>query len=177
MRQQLQYASHLLVIGILALAACRGGASAMTQGMILRASASAVIVEPLDINKTADLQFGRAFFSPNANTITVAPDGTRTASDSAILGPGDSVTAACFLLYGVPNNAFHIFPPHPNRATLTNGAQTITVDAFTCSIPTNRGRLGSDGLATFTFGATVHLNAAQAPGWYTGTFLVSVNYE
>ena len=176
MRQLLQYARYLVIMGMLALAAGRGCASSGATASA-GAAAGVRIVIPLDINKTADLRFGRLFYSNNANTVTVAPDGTRTASDDAILGEGDPVSAAAFLLHGHPNDTFHVFTPDSHN-TMTNGVQTVTVSDFTCSIKTSHnGTLGSDGMFTFTYGATVHLNAGQSPGWYTGTFDVAVNYE
>jgi len=162
---------YIVIIGILILIA--GQVFAAAAG----AAAAAGVIEPLDINKTADLRFGRVFYSAAAHTITVAPDGTRIASDNAILGDGDPVSAAAFLLHGQPGDTFHIFPP-PKTITLTNGAQSLLITDFTCSIKTsNNGVLGSDGMFLFTYGATAYIDAGQAPGLYTGTFTIAVNYQ
>jgi len=171
-----RHSRFIFIIGIFILAAGLGQADSMSRAAS-QGGASVAVIEPLAINKTADLKFGRVFFSTSAQTVTVAPDGTRSASNNAILGDGDPVSAAAFLLRGQPGDTFHVFQPPPT-ITMTNGTQNITVSNFVCSIKTsNNGVLGSDGLYKFTYGATVNINAGQSPGWYTGTFLVAVNYQ
>ncbi len=63
----------------------------------------------------------------------------------------------------------------PSSATLTSGGNTMTVDTYTDdagATPTLPG--GSD---TFNVGATLNVGADQAKGSYSGTFLVTVNYD
>jgi len=175
MRQLRLTARYLIIVVLLALAAGRGYAN-LTRATAGTA-ANATVVVPLDINKLADLQFGRAFFSANAHTITVAPDDSRTASDNTILGEGDPVSAATFLLVGEPNSGFHIYTPGPIALRNPDTQMTITVDSFTFNTSTSHSRLGSNGRFTVTMGATAHIKAAQPSGWYTASFTFSIHYE
>ncbi len=106
-----------------------------------------------------------------AGTVTVTPAGARSSVDVDLLG--GIPAAASFDATGASDATYSI--TLPSSATLTSGANTMTIDSFTDDAgasPTLPG--GSD---TFNVGATLNVGATQAAGTYSGTFSVTVNYN
>ena len=57
--------------------------------------------------------------------------------------------------------------------TLTSGSDTMTLSAFTSDVASAL----SGGAETFNVGATLAVGINQSTGAYTGTYLVTVNYN
>ncbi|MFQ5618409.1 MAG: DUF4402 domain-containing protein [Rhodospirillales bacterium] len=132
---------------------------------------TATILEPISISSSADLDFGTMLTTGTAGTVTVTPAGARSSVNVDLFGGIPS--AASFDVTGEPGAAYAI--TLPSSATLTSGGNTMTVDTYTHdagAAPTLPG--GSD---TFNVGATLNVGGAQAPGTYSGTFDVTVNYN
>ena len=86
---------------------------------------------------------------------------------------GGTPAASSFDVTGEPGQVYSI--TLPSSATLTSGANTMTVDTFTHDSGATPSLVaGSD---TFNVGATLNVGAAQAAGSYSGTFAVTVNYN
>jgi hypothetical protein len=146
------------------------------------ATAAATIITPIAINKTVDMNFGNVAASGALGTVVLAPGGGRTPAGGVTLpATAGTVAAASFTVTGQANFTYSITLP-VGASTISNGVQTMTVNAFT-SNPTPTGLL-TLGTETLTVGATLNVAANQAAGTYTsgaaggsGPFTVTVNYN
>ncbi|WP_343305613.1 DUF4402 domain-containing protein [Chitinophaga niabensis] len=142
------------------------------------ATATATIVTPISITKTADMNFGNvAVRSSTAGSVILTPAGARTTTGGVTLPANNgTVAAAAFTIGGTGNYTYSITLPSTDL-TITSGANTMTVNAFT-SNPSAVGTLSS-GSQTLTVGATLNVSAAQPAGTYVSTvpFDVTVNYN
>jgi uncharacterized protein DUF4402 len=98
----------------------------------------------------------------------------RTPGGGASLGSGAAVTAAAFTVSGQGSATYAI--TLPASATVTSGANTMTVNGFT-SNPAGTGTLSGAGSQNLLVGATLNVGASQATGTYSGTFDVTVTYN
>jgi len=141
------------------------------------ATTSATIITPIAISKSVDMNFGNVAVSPTvAGTVLLTPANTRTAGGGVTLpAVGGTVSAAKFTVTGVAGSTYSI--SLPASVSLVNGANTMTVNAFT-STPTSTGTL-TGGTQDILVGATLNVAAAQAAGLYTNTtgLVVTVNYN
>jgi len=141
------------------------------------ASTSATIITPIAITKTTDMNFGNVAVSPTlAGTVQLATTSARTAGGGATLpAVTGTVSAAKFNVTGLAGSTYSI--SLPASITLTNGGNTMTVNAFT-STPTPTGTL-TGGTQDILVGATLNVSAAQAAGLYTNAtgLVVTVNYN
>jgi hypothetical protein len=141
------------------------------------ATATATIVAPIAITKTTDMNFGNVAVNASAGTVILAPDGTRTTSGGVTLPATiGTVAAAAFNVTGTAGYTYTIVITGA-PLTVTSGANTMTVTAFT-STPVSPGTLVA-GNNALTVGATLNVAGSQAPGIYvSGTpFTVTVNYN
>jgi len=128
---------------------------------------------------TADLSFG-AFAAGTGGTVTVSPQGARSASGDVTLMTGGQFaqgSSASIDLTGAPNAAYQITLPADGEVTLT-GSQggSMAVSSFT-SAPSGEGQLNSSGTQTLYVGATLQVGNSQAAGTYTGNFNVTVVFQ
>ena len=144
------------------------------------ASASATIITPITIVKNVDMNFGNVAVSASlAGTVVLAPAGTRTtggAGGVTLPSTTGTVAGADFTVSGQGSYTYAI--TLPSSATLSNGTNTMTVNAFT-SVPSVTGTLTSGGTQDLKVGATLNVSAAQAAGLYTNAtgVPVTVNYN
>jgi hypothetical protein len=138
------------------------------------------VVEPIGIQRVADLRFGR-IMQPTANgTMILSPTGaitetggvtgqTSTPQDFNGRGPG------AFAVFGDANRRFVLFMP--NFTNISNGSSTMRVDQFTVNpVVVGLRRFDANGYAPLIVGARLNINANQAVGTYTGTYEVTVLY-
>lgn len=135
------------------------------------ASAFAKVISPIAIAKTTDLNFGTIITGAPGN-VTVSPAGVLAFTGVTVVSPNPNVSAAQFNVTGEPSTAYSILPIA--ATTITNGAQTMTVDSFTSTPPT--GLLSAGGAQSLSVGAKLNVAANQAVGNYAGTFSVTVAY-
>ena len=141
------------------------------------ASVSVNLITPITITKTVDMNFGNVAVSASPGTVVLAPAGTRTLTGGITLPVvTGTVTAASFTVTGSTTYTFSISLPS-SPLTITSGANTMTVSAFT-SNPSTTGTLAA-GTATLSVGATLNVGASQPAGAYTSAtpFSVTVNYN
>ena len=147
------------------------------KGVSATATATGIIIKPISIKKTVDMNFGNVAVNKNAGTVVLAPAGTRSATGGVTL-PATSGTfaAAEFTITGAEGYTYSITLP-PAATTVTSGSDNMTVDAFT-SNPDGTGTL-TGGTQTLKVGATLNVGANQAAGTYTSAtpFTVTVNYN
>ena len=143
------------------------------------ATATAVIVTPIAITKTADMNFGNVAVSATAGTVVLTPAGGRTATGGVTLpASAGTVAAASFSVSGTGSYTYSITLPGTNLVLTRNtGTETMNVNAFT-SAPSGTGALTA-GAQTLTVGATLNVAGSQVAGTYvSGTpFTVTVNYN
>jgi hypothetical protein len=156
--------SAFVVLGLASLAPRTGHAANAS------ASASANIIQAIAISKTADMNFGSIVPGSSAATVVLGTNGAVTST----LTTTGSRAAAAFNVTGGANTAYSI--TLPTSVSLSNGAQTMTVNNFTSSIGTS-GTIAAGGSQAFNVGATLNVGANQTSGAYTGNFTVTVDYN
>jgi hypothetical protein len=132
-------------------------------------SASATIAQPIAVSETTSLNFGTVTTSASAGTAVVSTASGLTTT-GGVAAFGGTPSAAAYSVTGEGSSAFTV--SLPTTATISSGANTMTVDTFTH----NAGAALSGGSATFNVGATLNVGANQPSGAYTGTYTVTVNY-
>ena len=145
------------------------------------ASATAVIITPIAISKTVDMNFGNVAVSASTSGTVVlsTASGRTTGGSGGVTLPSTTgtVAAASFNVTGQASYTYAI--TLPTSATLSDGAShTMNVGTFT-SNPSSTGTLSSGGAQTLLVGATLSVSAAQAAGTYTSSTAVpvTVNYN
>lgn len=139
------------------------------------AEASAKIVEPLQITKTADLKFGNIAAGPTAGQVDMSITDVRTATGGVtLIAAGNVSNAAAFDIIGAPDASFTI--SLPSSILIASGANDMVVDNFVSSLGATSA-LDATGAASLKVGASLNVGANQAVGLYTGTFDVTVAYN
>ena len=151
------------------------------------ASATAVVLQPIAVSKAADLVFGNLV--AGNGVVTVATDGARTRSGTAVLPTGVAAAAARFDVTGAGNNTFSIDYTGSDTVLTDASANTMAVDWITEAVATATGTGKTDettdaatgtlssGAAYIFVGAKLTVGAAQAAGTYTGVVKVTVAYN
>jgi hypothetical protein len=142
------------------------------------ATTSAIVITPIAISKTVDMNFGNIAVSPiNSGTVIMTPAGSRSKTGGVTLpAVAGTVTAASFNVTGLGTSTYAI--TLPGTITLTgNPSGTMTVDNFV-SNPSGTGALTA-GAQVLSVGGTLNVDAAQTAGTYTNTtdMTVTVNYN
>ena len=133
------------------------------------------VLDPLAITVgTNSMDFGDvAGDADNATTVTLTPAGVASA------GPGATAsglpTAGDFDVSGESNLFYSITLPASIFLSGSGGAD-MTVDNFSTDVIANR-QLSPAGADSFSVGATLNINANQAAGGYSGTYVITVNYD
>lgn len=129
------------------------------------------------ISTIEDLNFGAAIVT-TGGTITVAPNGARTATPGIILlnDSGTTITSpAQFMISAQPGLSFSIDLPPDNQVQLFSGSDSVTLSNFT-SVPPSTQTLGS-GTSHVAIGATISLPSTTPITNYSGTFALTIVYE
>jgi hypothetical protein len=161
------------------------------------ARAKAVVLTPLTLLKTADLNFGRIIARNVAGTVEVNST-TGVCTYTVVSGIG---TCAAAQFAGRANNGTTVRISLVSNTNLTGPGQTMVLDTikvsglagttFTGNGNSNGQGLGlsagngnqrysinsSSGIFNFGIGGTLRVNANQAPGVYRGTVTISVQYN
>jgi hypothetical protein len=141
------------------------------------ATASANIIQPLEIVKTADLAFGNIASGTSDGTVVIAVDGARTSTGGVTLIDAGSVSnAAAFDINGYADASFTIELPASIVIETAGGAEQMTVNNFVSSLGAD-DVLDANGEASLQVGATLNVTAQQAAGLYSGSFDVIVAYN
>lgn len=134
----------------------------------------ATIIDPIQIDKTLDLDFGNVISAYTPGRVILAPDGSRVAYGVQISNsmPGNVTPAEAVVTHGNNNYAITL-PESFVLYNQENPDQTLTIDNFT--VQPEPGDM-SDVLK---IGATLNLEANQLAGFYTNSadFNVTVSYN
>lgn len=148
------------------------------------ASAEITVVRPLSFVIDDGLDFGNVIRGTTAGTVVVAPSGARTATGGVTLANGGGHKPASFAGQGGNNQRVDISIGAPSVLLTGPGApmrvHTFVIGSTPTAILTTtplRFRINSPtGIFFFPVGATLDVGANQAPGKYTGTWVINLNY-
>ena len=133
-----------------------------------------IVLNPLSVVNSSDLDFGTLVGGVAAGTATVNPaSGARTTSGGTTAA-GGTPGPATFLATGVINRVFII--ALGTNPVLTNGTGgTMTANPLMIDGPTLR-LFGGGGISTIRVGGVLNVAANQQEGDYSGTFNLTVIY-
>ena len=165
--------------------------AAATPGVVKAQNAEAVpaetfVVIPLSFVKQDDLDFGSIVPSSTNGTVVMDSTGAVTTTGGVIQIDGTQQPAR-FWGYGQFNQRV-LINVNANSYTLRRdgGSETMIMDQVLIGsqppiiINTNPRRFriaNPDGYFSFTMAGRLRVNANQQPGVYTGTFIVTLEYE
>lgn len=159
----------------LALLAGAAVLAALAALLLLAARDSAA--QQLTIGNLRALDFGR-FVAGSGGAITISPTGLRSRTGAVVLLNSPSTGQAMFSVgrSGSEEGKAIVISLPPNGSTLlSSGSASMAVNAFVLE-PASLVSIPAGG-ATLSVGATLVVAPDQAPGNYTGTFSLIVNYQ
>lgn len=133
-------------------------------------TARANIVTALSVAGTTDLNFGNIVTQADAGTVTISTTGALTKTGNLVTF--GAVSAGVITINGHPSQNVTVSIAD---TTLTGAGAAMDLDTYKLS-PASPVPLDSNGTKAVSVGATLHVNAAQAVGAYTGTYQITVNY-
>ncbi len=168
--------ARLALLFALAGAALLGASPAAALPSASNSAADTIILKPLTLLKTEDMDFGWLLASTTAGTAVLNPvSGTVTATGgvTAVNGP---TTAAAFIGAGTRRAPVIIrIPKNPVTLTRSGGTETMTVSTWTLDGASTR-LINAFEAFEFQVGGTLNVGANQVPGTYVGSFSVEVQY-
>lgn len=182
-----RFARQIVAALMLAAALCTLPVAAQAQ-TITATDTSVGLIEPLTITRLADLDFGDLVVT-TGGTVVLTP----TTSPTCTTTGGVIHTAECqpaeFGGSGVAGERVRVRRPIGRTITLTGPGADMTVTNITIdgdptlihvqSNPNWERFLIGDPTGVFTFrvGGTLNVNPNQAPGVYSGTFDIRLDYQ
>jgi hypothetical protein len=129
----------------------------------------------LSVSLVQNLSFGD-YDGSNGGTISIDTNGVRTVTSGTVSLAGGTVSAATYFISNTANNCRNrrIYITVPTGITVSNSGNNMTVNNFITSVPGNQFRLRD--INTVSIGADLVTNAGQAPGAYSGNFVVDFSY-
>jgi hypothetical protein len=128
------------------------------------------------IENTQALSFG-SFVAGNGGSVTVSTSGARTVSGDVLLFPSSQGLAAEFTVTGDTSATYTIQLPGNDFVKLSGPGVDMVINDFTSNPSGAGGQLGVGGSQTLSVGGTLIVGSDQAPGDYSGSFSVTVNYN
>lgn len=183
----------ITLLAIFAIAAFSNNANAQTTNTedTETTNASAKLIKVMSVTNadTEGLDFGTIVLTtPGTSTVTMAAaDATRTyaTNSAAAVNATQSPNTAKYKVTGTPNETYAVSLPLSvslSSATTGTGLATMTIDNLKARFNTGgadavTSTLSSTGTDSFAVGGTLNIGATQNPGFYTGTFNVTVDYN
>lgn len=167
-------------------AALLGGtllASTSAHGAAQTGMTKVVAIKPTNILNVTPLDFGSIIPAAAAGTVTInAQTGIRTGT--VVTLAGGPFSRARFVAAGTPLRVVTLtLNPSPG-IVITSGASTMTINQLRVSAngggPQPLGpnhTLDAIGVITFDIGGRLIVGANQAPGLYSGTFTLTMDYQ
>jgi spore coat protein U-like protein len=154
-------------------------------------SSTAVVVTPLSLVKSKDLDFGRIAPRPTAGTVTLNPI-TQTCTVTGTIIHAGKCQAAEFVGMGARRMLVRIAVP--TTVIITGPGAPMTVTNFTLATSPDLAFVGgngngngagnrryqiqpTNGIFDFRVGGRLNVGTNQTGGKYTGTFAVTVQYN
>lgn len=142
------------------------------------------VVIPVSLTVSQPLSFGRIIPSGAAGTVTINPrNGARTSSAS-VTRVGTNFSRAIIVATGAPNaavtvrsSATSITLSGPNGATMIlNTLRVSRNNVGQQTMPRNYS-IPATGRMNLGIGGRLNVRANQAPGIYSGSFAITVDYQ
>lgn len=194
------FGSQLLQRGLRAFFALLVGALAMVNSPAALAqngptppvtsTARVTVVSPASLVKINDLDFGKIAAQSTAGNVILNPNTNVCTTTGTIIHIG-SCRAANFA--GLGRRNFFVRFTVSSPTNLTGPGQAMVMDTMTLDTapdllysPLGNGNgagnqrwriVSLTGIFNLQVGGTLHVNANQAPGQYSGTFTVTANYQ
>lgn len=151
------------------------GAASIAALALLAAPARHALAQQLTFSNTRGLDFGR-FVAGTGGTVILAPNGARSRTGAVVLLNSPTVGQASFNAIRASGNKSSVIISLPANGSirLNSGANSMAVNTFV-STPASTGSIQTP--MTLSVGATLVVAPNQAPGTYSGTFNVTVNYQ
>ena len=130
------------------------------------------------LTNTRGLDFGR-FVANSGGTVVMSATGVRSRSGGVVLLNSPTAGQAAFTVgkssNGGGNRAVSISLPPNGSIRLSSGANSMALNAFV----NNPASINSvpNGGTTLSVGATLTVAPNQAPGTYSGSFSLTVNFQ
>lgn len=140
--------------------------------------ATVEVRQEISVVKNADLDFGSFIAGTGVSIFRMNPNnGTLTRRRGDATAVGNTTSVASFTATGTPLARIRLTNTQ-NRIDITRvgGTETMRVNRFRVAGGRN-GRLDATGNATYLVAGQLRIRPDQAPGVYTGTFNVSVDYR
>lgn len=140
---------------------------------------TAKIIRPIDITKTADLQFGGVTRpSTGTGTLTLTPAGVASVTGTSVRRMASpNPTPAAFTVTGEGGRALTVSVPSTFTLTGTAGNVIATTSSTGSGAQVLSGSTGTAGTVQVKVGGTIPLSSTTAVGTYTGTLTVTVQYN
>jgi hypothetical protein len=145
--------------------------------------ARAVTIGPLSVVKTRDLQYGNIIPGNGSGTMSIDPRNGDISMTGGAIRAGGVATSANFIIYGGPNQIVEISIPGSLFVTHTNGTDQMRIDRLSIGNGNRdfstfvRGLLGTLGIYDLTVGGRLRFNGNQQTGAYSGSFIMTVDYQ
>lgn len=173
---------------VLGLGASQPAMAGPTDTGTAAAAAEVAVMQPLQLVKMRDLDFGKIGPTPVAGTVVLNPNNNACTTTGGLLHVG-GCQAAVFGGMGARRMLVRINAP--TTITLAGPGQAMVIDTITLDTspdlqlqPTGNGngnrryRIVTDsGIFAFNLGGRLRVNANQAAGAYSATFAVTVVYQ
>ena len=151
-------------------------AGAVPVGAVVPASARGILIAPISIVKTADLDFGLLSVT-TAGTMVIDPNANSIVATGGVTQLGSLWHAASFV-GAAGGTAVVVLIKLPNQAvvlTRAGGTETMTVTSLTVQGQNKRALAAMESFS-FRVGGTLNVGANQVEGTYFGTFDVQIQY-
>ncbi|MBW8743697.1 MAG: DUF4402 domain-containing protein [Sphingomonas sp.] len=142
-------------------------------------SGSAAVFRPIALAGTADLAFGTVT-RPRSGSGTVSIDaatGDRILSGDGVIGIGSGPHRATYTVTGEGGQAYSVSVPATFTMTGPGDPITVTLTTTASGMQTLDGSLGGAGTASIGVGGSFTLASDKAGGNYSGSFVISVEYQ
>ena len=151
------------------------GVASIAALALLAAPARHALAQQLTLSNTRGLDFGR-FVAGAGGTVILAPNGARSRTGAVVLLNSPTVGQASFNAIRATGNKNNVSISLPANGSirLNSGTNSMAVNNFV-STPASTGSVQTP--MTMSVGATLVVAPNQAPGTYSGTFNVTVNYQ
>ncbi|MDB5745840.1 MAG: YapH protein [Massilia sp.] len=146
--------------------------------VLLAIPARDAFAQQITLSNARGLDFGR-FVASSGGTVVLNPAGLRSRTGGVVLlnspGAGQAAFNVAKFSNGNGNKAIIISLPSNGATRLTSGTNSMNVVTFVRS-PGTLQTVPNSG-TTLSVGATLTVAPNQAPGSYSGTFPLTVNFQ
>lgn len=132
-------------------------------------NANATVLTPITISATTPLNFGTLSANATGGTVAITAAGARTVSGTVVVTPA-AFSAAVFTVLGTGSATFGI--TYPTGVSVAGPGTAMGVVLTGASFGTLSG-----GSLAFPVGGTLTVGANQAAGAYTGSYIMTVEYN